>query len=205
MIKYFFLGIFKKNKWRRNNKHNYLYIKSSNYKTLDLNRINVGCMTYGTIQIEFYGNENEKINIGSFCSIGQNVICLLGGNHNMKSISTYPFETYINNITSIPNTKGPINILDDVWIGSNCTILSGVTLNKGAVIGAGSVVTKDVPAYAIVAGNPAKIIKYRFEKEIIDKLYDVDLKKVALLEKRYLNKNITLDNVDEIIRELEEL
>jgi len=72
-----------------------------------------------------------------------------------------------------PSCKGDIIIENDVWIGATATIMSGVKISNGAVVGAGSVVTKDVPPYAIVAGNPAKVVKYRFTEEQIEKLLSI--------------------------------
>jgi hypothetical protein len=72
-----------------------------------------------------------------------------------------------------PACKGDIVIQNDVWIGAKSTIMSGVKISNGSVVGAGSVVTKDVPPYAIVAGNPAKVVKYRFSEEQIEKLLSI--------------------------------
>src|SRR4030095_4728392 len=114
-----------------------------------------------------WNNTNEKIRIGNFVSIANEVIFMLGGSHNMNFLSTYPFKTKLRNgDNDIPISKGPIVIEDDVWIGTRSTILSGVTIEKGAVIAACSVVTRNVPPYSIVAGNPAKVIKYRFDDHV---------------------------------------
>ena len=72
-------------------------------------------------------------------------------------------------------SKGNIVIKDDVWIGQNAIICSGVTVGQGAVVAAGAIVTKNVEPYAIVAGNPAKVIKYRFEKELRESLINIDI------------------------------
>jgi serine acetyltransferase len=72
-----------------------------------------------------------------------------------------------------PNCKGDIIIQNDVWIGAKSTIMSGVKISNGALVGACSVVTKDVPPFAIVAGNPAKVVKYRFTEEQIEKLLSI--------------------------------
>ena len=111
------------------------------------------------------------VNIGSFCSIASNVI-IQEHNHNMKTVSTCDVVGHVLGIKNdnIAVSKGEIVIEDDVWIGSNSVILSGVKIGRGAVIGAGSIVTKYVPKYAIVAGNPAKVIKMRFNDEEISKL-----------------------------------
>lgn len=88
--------------------------------------------------------------------------------------------------------KGPIIIGDDVWIGFNATILSGVNVGKGAVIAAGSVVTKDIPAYAIVGGVPAKVIRYRFERDVIERLNNIDFSRFS--------DELIKDNIDQFVR-----
>ena len=72
-----------------------------------------------------------------------------------------------------PSCKGDIIVQNDVWIGAKSTIMSGIKISNGSIVGACSVVTKDVPPYAIVAGNPAKVVKYRFSEEQIDKLLSI--------------------------------
>lgn len=118
----------------------------------------------------------EKIKIGSYCSIGTGVSFNLFGNawHRHDWISTFPFRL------NFPDCKfndgyidnGGITVGNDVWIGSEAMIFDGVTIGDGAVIAARSVVNKDVPPYAIVAGVPAEIIKYRFSDEEIALLLD---------------------------------
>ena len=105
--------------------------------------------------------------------------------------------------------NGTTIVEDDVWIGMNSTILSGIKIGQGAVIAAGSVVTKDVPPYSIVAGNPAKIIKYRFSNNIIEKLINIDYNK---LNQNFIKNNrnlfltdITEENIDEIIKKIKEI
>jgi len=112
-------------------------------------------------------NTNEAPNfiIGRYTSIGKN-LQLVSTHHNYKSISTHP-------LFSNQFSRGHINIGNDVWIGLNVTIMDGILIGDGAVIGANCVVTKDVPPYAIVTGNPGKIIKYRFSQEIIDQLLKI--------------------------------
>lgn len=135
-----------------------------------------GDYTYGTPHIYPY-NDKTKLNVGKFCSFSEKVTIILGGEHRTDWVTTYPFPDIFLNASSFkghPKSKGDIVIGHDVWVGYGATILSGVTIGNGAVIGAESVVTKDVPPYAIVGGNPAKIIKYRFPWEVID-----DLQKIA--------------------------
>ena len=140
----------------------------------------IGKYTYGTENIKlFWSNENTTLSIGNFCSIAQNVNIYLGGNHRTDWITTYPFGHIYQNKFNIfngnghPSTKGNVIIGNDVWIGANVTIMSGVKINDGAVIANNSHVVKNVEPYSLLGGNPAKLIKYRFTKEQIDKLLEI--------------------------------
>jgi acetyltransferase-like isoleucine patch superfamily enzyme len=137
-----------------------------------------GKYTYGNPNI-FWENENAKLVVGNFCSIAGNVNIYLGGNHRTDWVSTYPFghvnKDKFNNFDGIghPSTKGNVIIGNDVWIGSNVTIMSGVTIGDGVVIANNSHVIKDIEPYSLVGGNPAKLIKYRFTPEQIEKLLEI--------------------------------
>ncbi len=118
-----------------------------------------------------YGTVNTNIRIGKYSSLGTYITFLAGGSeHFYKRVTTCPLpikgyqQCY---------SKGDIIIGNDVWIGHNVTILSGVSIGDGAVIGACSVVSKNIPPYAIAVGNPIRIIKYRFDAEIISKLLKI--------------------------------
>jgi acetyltransferase-like isoleucine patch superfamily enzyme len=116
---------------------------------------------------------DAPLSIGSYCSIGPDVQFLCKVDHPVNYPSTYPFRTrlwYPDAPNSDAITKGPITLGHDVWIGARAIILSGVTIGTGAVIAAGAVVTKDVLPYAIVGGNPARLIKKRFDDQQIEKL-----------------------------------
>lgn len=165
---------FLRRKYRHYNAHNETYI--ANF--CDISRINVGKKTYGTLHVVDFTPEDVKLVIGSYCSIAGGVQFLLGGEHQINSISTYPFKVKVFGYKSEAGTKGCIIVKDDVWIGSNAIICSGVTIGQGAIIAAGAVVTKDVEPYAIVGGNPAKVIKYRFDEEIRKKLLGIDIVKL---------------------------
>ncbi|GAX91984.1 CatB-related O-acetyltransferase [Effusibacillus lacus] len=135
----------------------------------------VGDWTYGTPQIYSYG-DGTTLRIGKFCSMADGVILMLGGEHRSDWVTTYPFNPIFpeaDQYKGHPKTKGDINIGHDVWIGKDALILSGVTIGNGAVIGARSVVTRNVPPYAIVGGNPAKIIRFRFPQDVIDELQKI--------------------------------
>ncbi len=186
-------------KWRKLNNHNYTYPR--NIFPIDI--VNVGKYSYGPLNVRTWGAENERLIIGNFVSIAEDVLFILGGNHNMNTFSTYPFKVMVLGEKREAWSKGPIIVEDDVWIGTRAMILSGVRIGKGAVIAAGTVVTKDIPPYAIVGGNPAKIIKFRFEQDVINELMNVDLAKI---DKNFISTNIDLlyDNeaIEKIIHKL---
>lgn len=122
-----------------------------------------------------YIHDNTMIvsgEIGKYCSIAFN--CQIGmWEHPIDYISTSPYTYASSNLFGFDaiwkHKEGPV-IGNDVWIGSNSIILRGVVVGDGAIIGAGSIVTKDIPPYAVVVGAPAKIIKYRFDEEKIETL-----------------------------------
>lgn len=141
----------------------------------EASNVKVGAFTYGVPHIAAY-RECEKISIGKFCSMADEVRIFAGGEHHHNWGSTYPFAAYFSEFRELEDyhaTKGDVSIGNDVWIGYGATILSGVTIGDGAVVGTNAVVTKDVPPYAIVAGNPARIVKYRFEQDVIDKFLEI--------------------------------
>ncbi len=177
---------FFKRKWRKLNSHNSTYAVN----VFPLDKVQIGKFTYGPLKVHYWGATNEYLKIGQFVSIAHGVQFILGGNHKYDSISTYPFKVRFMGDHIEAKSKGPILIFDDVWIGMNSIILSGLTINQGSVIAAGSVVTKDVPPYAIVGGNPAKVIKYRFDGKTIEKLLTLDFSK--------LNRKFITDNINRL-------
>lgn len=160
--------------WRRRNPHNFTTLAGDNFP---LDKVTVGKLTYGSIHAISYGGNSEFLKIGNWCSIADEVTFLLGGGHRLDCVSTFPFRgKLVGDVEAM--TKGPIVLEDDVWIGYGATVLSGVTLGKGSVVGAGALVCGDVPSYAIVAGIPAKVIRYRFDDETRARLAAIDLGKV---------------------------
>jgi virginiamycin A acetyltransferase len=134
----------------------------------------IGKYTYGAPIVKDW-HHSSTLKIGNFCSIAENVTILLGGNHPTDWISSFPFgfifEDFRERHYQSPKlTKGDVIIGNDVWIGINVTILSGVTIGDGAIVAANSIVTKNVLPYTIVAGNPAKVLKKRFDDDAISKL-----------------------------------
>lgn len=122
----------------------------------------------------------DKLIIGKFCAIAKGVTFIMNGaNHKVSGFSTYPFQIFANGWEKVmPKAgelpyKGDTQIGNDVWIGYDATIMPGVTVGHGAIIASKSVVTKDVPAYSVVGGNPAEVIKHRFEQRTIEQLLDI--------------------------------
>jgi acetyltransferase-like isoleucine patch superfamily enzyme len=127
--------------------------------------------TYGEPTVQF--PNAATLRVGAFCSIADNVQIFLGGNHRTDWITTYPFSAFrpdARRFAGMPQTKGDIVIGNDVWIGDGATILSGVTIGDGAVIGARAVIAKDVPPYAVMIGNPARLLRRRFTEPQIEQL-----------------------------------
>ena len=125
--------------------------------------IHVGRQTYGHLgsKVVVLSRQNCVVNIGSYCSVGPGVRFIIDGNHHVDTFSTFPFYPGSNWGKSDPVVG------NDVWISADAVIYSGVTIGDGAVIAGQSVVTKSVPPYAVVAGNPARIVKYRFDEKTI--------------------------------------
>ena len=126
---------------------------------------------------EFYG---DRLIIGKFCAIARGIKFVMNGaNHRMNSVTTYPFsimgggwEKTTPKLEDLP-FKGDTVVGNDVWIGQDVTIMPGVHIGDGAIIAANSVVAKDIPPYTISGGNPCKIIKKRFDDELIDYLLNL--------------------------------
>ncbi len=139
--------------------------------------VSVGRHSYGLSKRNFVQpHAAAPITVGAFCSIGPEVMIFGRADHPTQLVSTYPFRTKLlkpdaGNADAV--TKGPVQIGNDVWIGARAIILSGVTIGDGAIVAAGAVVARDVPAYGIVAGNPARLIKHRFAPEVIGALLEI--------------------------------
>ena len=139
----------------------------------------------------FYDFIGDKLIIGKFCSIAKGIEFIMNGaNHKMDSVSTYPFYIMGKDWGSAlaPHTdelplKGDTIVGNDVWFGENVTVLPGVHIGDGAIIGANSVVSRDIPPYCIAAGNPCTVKKKRFDDDVIElleeiKWWDWDIQKI---------------------------
>jgi len=122
-----------------------------------------------------YDFAKVKLSIGKFCAIASGTKFMMTGDHKLDAISTYPFPIFGNgwetafDIHALP-VKGDISVGHDVWFGYDSFVRGGVSIGSGAIIASRSVVVKDVPPYAIVGGNPAKILKMRFKDSDIERL-----------------------------------
>jgi acetyltransferase-like isoleucine patch superfamily enzyme len=144
------------------------------------------------------------VDVGHFCSIAREVLFILGGEHDHHNVTSFPLRRRLGLATTkrdMVDIRGKhILVGNDVWIGARATLLNGVVVGDGAVIGAGTVVTSSVPPYAVVVGNPPRIVHYRFSPEQIE----------ALLEIRWwdwpddkiasFSRLLTSHNIDKFIR-----
>ncbi|USX26772.1 glycosyltransferase [Oxalobacteraceae bacterium OTU3CINTB1] len=191
--------------WRALNPHNQTDLTLS-AGPFDFSKVTVGRRSYGPLRVIAYGHPDESLSIGSFVSLADEVTFMLGGNHPYEGVSTFPFRVKFFGEALESTTKGAIVVGDDVWIGMQVLIMSGITIGQGAVIAAGSVVTRNVAPYTIVGGNPAKVIKQRYAPEVVEKMVKLDYSKVtdeALARHReVLYQPLTADNVDAVIASL---
>ncbi len=191
--------------WRKRNPHNETYLA----RKFDIDRVKVGRASYGPLDVRTFGPPDERLTVGHFVSIADGVTFILGGNHPYRGFSTFPLRVKLLGHPHEAHTKGPIVVGDDVWIGTNAMILSGVTIGQGAIIGAGTVVASDVPPYAIVVGNPMRVVKYRFSPAVIAKLLTLDFgllhadTLIAHADKLY--EELTEANIDQILEQLQQV
>ena len=172
-------------------------------KEKNFNNIFIDKYTYGQPLILDWTHK-YNLYIGKFCSIAGGVQIILDGNHRLDWISTFAFHVIdgVQEKEGHPIGKANMKIGNDVWIGRDAIILPGVSIGDGAVVGAGAIVTKNVDAYSIVAGNPARHIKYRFTSKQIEKLKSIkwwnwDIEKIK--------KNVNLlrsENIDLFINKV---
>ena len=198
--------------------------EDKNYNGLNYSKnkssITIGKYTYGhsNLNIIEFG-DGTNLEVGKFCSISQGVKIFLDyGGHNPELTSVYPFQHLYNDIfggkkfikdnedgetLGGARNKGNVIIGNDVWIGLDALIMNGVNIGDGAIIGANSVVTKNVKPYEFVCGNPAKHINLRFEEAIVDLLiklrwWDLDEDIINSMTK-YLRENPNVESLKELI------
>lgn len=148
-----------------------------------------------------YEWNDDKLIIGKFCQIAKGVEFIMNGaNHQMNTVTTFPFFSLDKWDAKVPSKKdmpfkGDTILGNDIWIGQNVTIMPGVHIGDGVIIGCNSLVTKDIPAYCVVGGNPARIIRKRFDDELIDllekfKWWDKSPKEIKKIIPILTDKNI---------------
>ena len=158
-----------------------------------------------THHYDFYG---DKLIIGKFCQIAAGVEFVMNGaNHQMNAASTFPFYIFEGWEQEVPSTdvfsfKGDTVVGNDVWIGQNATILPGVHIGDGAIIGASSVVASDVEPYSIVAGNPAKQLRKRFDSELIAILLELKWWELPIEQINALIPTLTSSDLDAVKEQL---
>ena len=142
----------------------------------DLRQFSIGRYSSGHLTVSDC-TPGQTLRVGQFCSFAQGTHVLLGGEHRSDTVTTFrfgsrpPFQARYSHLAEGNAVDlGDVVIGNDVWIGANSTILSGVTIGDGAIIGAGSVVRRDVPPYAVVAGNPARVARFRVPEDQIEAL-----------------------------------
>jgi acetyltransferase-like isoleucine patch superfamily enzyme len=166
----------------------------------------IGKHTYGVHNVQLHWPDSGSfVEIGKFCSIASNTHIYLGGNHRTDWITTYPFGHTKRDVfnsfdgTGHPATKGNVIIGNDVWIGDNVTIMSGINIGDGSVLACNSHIVKDVKPYTITGGNPAQEIKLRFTPQQIESLLRI---KWWDWEDQKINENANLlcsKNIQEFI------
>jgi hypothetical protein len=138
-------------------------------------RVVRGIGTYGVPTIWTFPYDDSRLIIGNYSAVGGTH--LLGGQHAIKHVASYPLRIHMGlegaGQDGNPSVRGDIRIGSDVWVTFGSYVLSGVTIGDGAVVATGAVITKDVPPYAIVGGNPAKLIRYRHSPEQIEALLEI--------------------------------
>ena len=161
-----FKNILLRRKWRRLNAHNDVHLKEG---ALFYRQVSAGRYSYGRISVVMF-NTVDRLLIGDFVSIANGVRFLIGGDHCIENLLTFPV----------------------------------VKVGQGAIIGAGAVVAKDIPSYAVVVGNPARVVKYRFSEDLIQKMLKIDFSKI---NKSFLSSNLPLlysedmnESVDQILK-----
>ena len=139
-------------------------------------RVVIGDYTYGiTEETVLLFKKSDRVTIGKYCSIAYGVKIIASGEHYYGRAANYPFRARClgDDGESETSSKGEVRIGNDVWMGARAIVLSGVTIGDGAVIGAGAVVTSDIPPYAIAVGVPARVLRYRFSKSQIQDLLQI--------------------------------
>ncbi len=164
-----------------------------------------GKNSYGTFKVINFGREEEALYINDYVSIAREVEFILGGDHYHKGISTFPFEAKLFSGELEAITKGPIIVESDVWIGRGATILSGVNLAQGTIIGAKAVISKSTEPYGIYVGNPGKLVGYRHDDRVIEKILKYDISDLLdyvnkIKGRKFVYEKLDEESLDELLK-----
>jgi acetyltransferase-like isoleucine patch superfamily enzyme len=184
-------------------------IRYMSREATDEDRVTVGRCTYYDGEPFVLGGPNSRIEIGAFCSIARDAHILAGGEHALDLPATYPFRSALSRADEGEwdiFARGPTRLGNDVRVGLGATILSGATIGDGSVVGAGALVSGiDVPPYSIVAGNPGRILRRRFDDATIARLlavrwWDWPDEQIAELEPYfYSGVDVFLDEAERLV------
>jgi hypothetical protein len=140
-------------------------------------RMTIGQHTYGIPIIKTYDHDKTRLLVGAYSALSEEAIVMLGGEHAIDRVTTFPLRIRLQlpgaGEDGIPVPTGDTVIGSDVWLTMRTFVRSGVTIGDGAIVASGAVVINDVPPFAIVGGNPAKVIRYRFSPEQIEALLEI--------------------------------
>lgn len=165
-------------------------------------RYSIGIGSYG-LPIVHDWQEGAMLRIGSYTSIAEQVQIFLGGHHRTDWITTYPFPAMVSEAADIDGyafSRGDVVIGSDVWICTSVIILSGVNIGHGAVLAAGSVVSRDVEPYSVVAGNPACHVRWRFPEIVREALLASEWWRWPEDELRQISSLLCSDRLDEFLQ-----
>lgn len=127
----------------------------------------MGAHSYGDPTVEWFAGDTGRLRVGRYCSINRTAVIFVGGEHRGDWVTTSPLRELYSlpgrYESGLPHTRGDVNIGNDVYLGYESLIRSGVTIGDGAIVGARAVVTRDVEPYAVVVGNPARVVRFRFD------------------------------------------
>jgi acetyltransferase-like isoleucine patch superfamily enzyme len=146
-------------------------------KLVDQGVLSIAHHTYGAPILQLHEGDRCRVSIGSYCSIAPGVTFMPGGNHCIDCVTTYPMRAKFGLPGAFrdgsPWSRGDTVVGSDVWIGRDALILGGVSIGNGAVVGARSVVARNVEPYSIVVGNPARHVRYRFSSDVVEGLLQI--------------------------------
>ena len=160
-------------------------------------RFDIGDYTFGRPEVLRISGDPCRLIVGHFCSIAPGVKIILGSDHRADWISTYPFQGPGGGDQI--RGRGDVVIGSDVWIGAFAIILSGVSIGHGAIIGAGALVSRDVPPYSVAVGNPAQVARKRFPDDVVAALLETEWWNLPTERIRELGPILQSDNIDALV------